>query len=428
MDVVVQAIVSHSPDDLEKLKDYLTRENDRVRNDLDRLPGFLEASLEPAKHSLGITLLLNAVVVNAGEIAAAYFPHVKALLLQGDYVQIRLVEAQFCNVVRQFVAATTKADSLARYLPALKHAVKSFGAPEVLTPIHADFVQACVVVRAHNYAADVVSQEIVDVNMHGPKAQGVEDLLVYFYYAALVGIALKQFEAVLRRLLTILTVPSSCLSSVQVMAYKKLALVSLLYSGEVVQLPKYVPNVVQRYTQSGCAYITAIVEAFNKDAETLSAKIEEHSEALIADRNMGLAKQCLAAVKRQKVRKLTQTYLTLSLQDIAVKATIEPREAERQLLGMIMRGEVVARINEPAQMVSFRDDLLMPDKAEMSEQIHGRIARLLATAERVRQMENEAKLAAASVQGNDEGVSGSLDMMVQPEMADDYHGGDVTPK
>ena len=29
----------------------------------------------------------------------------------------------------------------------------------------------------------------------------------------------------------------------KVMAYKKLALVSLLYSGEVVQLPKYVPNV-----------------------------------------------------------------------------------------------------------------------------------------------------------------------------------------
>ena len=45
-------------------------------------------------------------------------------------------------------------------------------------------------------------------------------------------------------------------------------------------------EVVQRYTQSGCAYITAIVEAFNKDAETLSAKIEEHSEALIADRNV----------------------------------------------------------------------------------------------------------------------------------------------
>jgi COP9 signalosome complex subunit 3 len=428
MDVVVQAIVSHSPDDLEKLKDYLVRENERVRNDLDRLPGFLEASLEPTKHSLGITMLLHAVVT-AGEIAAAYFPHVKALLLQADYAQIRLVEAQFCTVVRQFVVAATKAESIARYLPALKHAVKSLGtSPEVLTPIHADFVQACVVARAHHYAADVASQEIVDVSMHGSKAQSVEDLLVYFYYAALVGIALKQYEAVLRRLLTILTVPSSCLSAVQVMAYKKLALVSLLYSGEVVQLPKYVPNVVQRYTQSGCAYTTAIIEAFNKDSETLSAKIDEHSEALVADRNMGLAKQCLAAVKRQKVRKLTQTYLTLSLQDIAVKATIEPREAERQLLGMIMRGEVVARINEPAQMVSFRDETLMPDKAEMSEQIHGRIARLLQTADRVRQMETDAKLAAASVQGSDEGVSGSLDMMAQPEMVDDYHGGDVTPK
>merc|ERR1719473_629270 len=93
-------------------------------------------------------MLLHAVV-NVGELAAAYFPHVKALLLQGDYAQIRLVDAQFCTVVRQFVLAATKADSIARYLPTLKHAVKSLGtSSEVLTPIHADFVQACVVARA----------------------------------------------------------------------------------------------------------------------------------------------------------------------------------------------------------------------------------------------------------------------------------------
>ena len=44
---------------------------------------------------------------------------------------------------------------------------------------------------------------------------------------------------------------------------------------------------------------------------------------------------------------------------------------------------VLNRIYCQGTEVSFRDDLLMPDKAEMSEQIHGRIARLLATAERV---------------------------------------------
>ena len=51
---------------------------------------------------------------------------------------------------------------------------------------------------------------------------------------------------------------------------------------------------------------------------------------------MGLVKQTLAAMKRQRVKKLTLTYLTLSLADIAEKTGLESQQvAEATVLDMV---------------------------------------------------------------------------------------------
>ncbi len=48
----------------------------------------------------------------------------------------------------------------------------------------------------HHYAAPLLQQEIGDVQMSGSKSAQAEDVLAYFYYGALVGIALNDYEAV----------------------------------------------------------------------------------------------------------------------------------------------------------------------------------------------------------------------------------------
>lgn len=62
-------------------------------------------------------------------------------------------------------------------------------------------------------------------------------------------------------------------------------------------------------------------------------------------------KQCLSRLRTRSVLRLTQTYLTLSLEDIARACALEgPREAEEQVLRMVERGEIFATIDQKAGM------------------------------------------------------------------------------
>ena len=63
-----------------------------------------------------------------------------------------------------------------------------------------------------------------------------------------------------------------------------------------------------------------------------------------------------AAAKRRSVKRLTQTYLTLSLADIAAKTGLEGESVESTILEMIEKGEIFASINQRDGMVSFLDN------------------------------------------------------------------------
>jgi len=55
--------------------------------------------------------------------------------------------------------------------------------------------------------------------------------------------------------------------------------------------------------------------------------------------------------------RLTQTYVTLSLADIATSVELPgPKEAEKYILGMIEDGEIHASINQKDSMVSFKNN------------------------------------------------------------------------
>ena len=60
-----------------------------------------------------------------------------------------------------------------------------------------------------------------------------EDLLRYFYYAAIVQIGLKNFTRASDCLQLCITAPASVLSAIAVAAHKKFILVSLVQHGQV---------------------------------------------------------------------------------------------------------------------------------------------------------------------------------------------------
>lgn len=55
------------------------------------------------------------------------------------------------------------------------------------------------------------------------------------------------------------------------------------------------------------------------------------------DNNLGLVKQVVSSMYKRNIQRLTQTYLTLSLQDIANTVQLNsPKEAEMHVLQMVV--------------------------------------------------------------------------------------------
>ena len=131
-------------------------------------------------------------------------------------------------------------------------------------------------------------------------------------------------------------------------------LCSLIASGELPRLPKYVAPVIARPIKALPTY-TEFAEAFTTgELPKLREVLEKHASTFRADKNYGLAKQCVPALMRRAVRQLTETYLTLSLSQIAEIVGFESEAlASRQLRQMIVSGEIYASIDEPRGMVHF---------------------------------------------------------------------------
>ena len=74
------------------------------------------------------------------------------------------------------------------------------------------------------------------------------------------------------------------------------------------------------------------------------------------DNNMGLAKQLLEALTSRRIQRLTHTYITLSLTDIAQNVGLAgPAEAEARLVRMIDKGRIFARIDQVSGCSNARE-------------------------------------------------------------------------
>jgi hypothetical protein len=74
---------------------------------------------------------------------------------------------------------------------------------------------------------------------------------------------------------------------------------------------------------------------------------------LMEEKMRGLVDQCLISLVKQKIIRLTRTYVTLSVTDIATSAGINVEKAHEYLVTMGQEGVIDAQID--GGMVTFRD-------------------------------------------------------------------------
>jgi len=204
-----------------------------------------------------------------------------------------------------------------------------------MTVVHRPYVMVCMLAKCYKEALSILGRQIIDLPTN---RAGLEpyDIVVYAYYGGMIYIGMKQYENALKYFNIAFTAsthgPTSCL----VEAFKKYLIVSLMVHGKLEALPKWSTR-MQTQLQLHTPQYVELKDAFeSNDAEKLAAKMAEHNEVFTKDNNMGLVKQTLAAMKRQRVKKLTLTYLTLSLADIAEKTGLESQQvAEATVLDMV---------------------------------------------------------------------------------------------
>lgn len=68
----------------------------------------------------------------------------------------------------------------------------------------------------------------------------------------------------------------------------------------------------------------------------LNTIVNKHADVYTRDHNMGLVKQVASVLYKKNIQRLTKTFLTLSLTDVASRVGLpSPADAERYILHMV---------------------------------------------------------------------------------------------
>lgn len=102
----------------------------------------------------------------------------------------------------------------------------------------------------------------------------------------------------------------------------------------------YIPKntqVIGRFMKPLASHYHDLVNVYgNSSSEELRIIILKYSEAFTRDNNMGLAKQVATSLYKRNIQRLTKTFLTLSLSDVASRVQLpSAAEAERYILNMV---------------------------------------------------------------------------------------------
>ena len=118
-------------------------------------------------------------------------------------------------------------------------------------------------------------------------------------------------------------------AALQLEALKKLTLIQLISTGSARPIPRYSPPLLSRMMRGG-AY-AALANAF-PDPVRLKEVVESQSGVFEKDRNVGLVRIVCEKAPRWILRKLTDTYATLHLGEVASATGLDGEEAARQLV------------------------------------------------------------------------------------------------
>ncbi|KAG8532483.1 uncharacterized protein KY384_002360 [Bacidia gigantensis] len=186
-----------------------------------------------------------------------------------------------------------------------------------------------------------------------------QDHLEYFLLGAMCYMALKDWDRGMLFLELCLTSPTTNTASrIQVEAYKKYVLVSLLLYGKLVPLPKTANVQTVRMCQNLSKPHTGLAEVFKygidkeEPATKLIAEAQEGNKFWQEECNLGLVRQVLDAYRQFSVQRLGKTFAALPIPEISKRTSWDPNdhvETGQYIIKLISAGQLNATISEPSE-------------------------------------------------------------------------------
>jgi COP9 signalosome complex subunit 3 len=250
--------------------------------------------------------------------------------------------------------------------------------PHHLTFLHPIFAKHCLLAKTYSYARDILANDIEDFDTN----VNVLDFLLYHYYGGMLAIGLKDFNKALIYFRRVISAPTNKTASfIMVESYKKYVLISILLHGRKQPLTYYTDDTVTKILRNSvsCKKYMELETAFTFSSSETFVNIKRIRKLsnFHSKNNEGLMKQCTRSYIRQVIQKLTQTYITMSFQEIAKEIDLDYNDenakkmVETHLLSMIENNEIFAYINHNnGGMVSFYDDPERYDSNETMEKIN----------------------------------------------------------
>ncbi|MBA0856716.1 hypothetical protein Goshw_002002 [Gossypium schwendimanii] len=382
--------LSTTASDVLSLQNLLKQADDSLHAESTRLLPFLD-QLDPSKHSLGYLYFLEACTAGpvTKEQAGSYVLMIARFITSCIAEQIRLAPDKFITVCKRFKDQVLLLEEPLRGVAPMLTAIRKLQpSSEHLTALHPEFLLLCLLSRCYKAGLSILEEDVFEVDQ--PR-----DLFLFCYYGLVASqtgndkhwkkVVPESIGASTQCMLllytsVVVTAPMSTVNAIAVEAFKKYILVSLIHHGQSpTNLPKYASSVAQRNLKNLCQpYIELANSYSNGKIADIETYVEANKDKFESDNNLGLVKQAVSSMYKRNIQRLTQTYLTLSLQDIANRVQLNsPKEAEMHVLQMIKDGEIYATINQKDGMVRFLEDPEQYKTCEMIEHIDSSIQRLM---------------------------------------------------
>lgn len=377
--------LSSTAGDISRLHNILKQSEELLHSDTARLPSAL-AQLDSSKHSLGYLYILDACtsVPISQEQSSSTVLTISRFISSCNPEQIRVAPEKFVSVSKRLKDQVLLLEAPIRGVAPLLTAIRKLQiSSERLTTLHPELLLLCLLAKCYKTGRSILDNDILEVDQ--PR-----DLFLYSYYGGMICIGLKLFPKALELLQNVVTAPMPSLNAIAVEAYKKYILVSLIYNGQFsTSLPKYTSSVAQRNLKNFCQPYIELANSYGTgNVDELDTTFQTNREKFESDNNLGLVKQAVSSLYKRNIQRLTQTYLTLSLQDIAnIVKLNSSKEAEMHVLQMIQDGEIFAMINQKDGMVRFLEDSEQYKSCKMIEHIDSSIQRIMTLTKKLTAMD-----------------------------------------